>query len=153
MSEDQEEPEIEINWDEVKRIYLKGDDLRIVAIEQGTSVPEILLKAHTGAWGSRGSVSDSEETKEEIKPTDIISSHRDDLLQLRLTASMIRHKLDGLTDPFTKVKIMEKLANVYSKLIPMERVAHNIDTNTGEAPDRIVINVGGPAVVEEEDEE
>lgn len=146
-----------IDWGPIREVYLKGDDLRDIAVASEVSVPEIMLRAHTYNWGERGSESAVKEViaGNKMTPVDVVNSHKDDLLRLRLTASVIQSQIIGLVDPFSKVKLMEKLANVYSKLIPLERASHNIDVNTGDAPNRINIFMNGQEtpVVSEGDEE
>lgn len=140
-----------VDWDYIKEVWEKGiEDLSKVASQFGVSVPEVSLKARQEGWADRdakrGIVDfsdthyESDTSVEVLTDKQVTLAHKTDLGRLRLVAASVLDNLQFEADWGVALKSAERLAKIYSQLIPLERKVFGIDVGSDGAPDGITIN-------------
>lgn len=143
---EQEQPEIEVDWIDIKNIYLQTDhDLRETASAYGIGYMDIVIKAKKDGWGERGSLAEkrtvNQELSKEITIDSVTADHKVEIEKSRTFADDLIEEVMADKDLPIKDKIhaLDKVASLQHKLIPIERKVHNIDSGMEDLPARIFI--------------
>ena len=137
---------MEPNWEHIKEVWERGaEDLSAVADQYQVTVPSITLKAQSEGWADRGSVVPlcPDLNVPILTEKEVLLAHKTDLGRLRLLAATIMETLQYENDGAAVLKAIEKLARIYTQVIPLERKTFGLDEGTSDMPDGITINVGG----------
>jgi len=133
------------NWDHIKEVWEQGvEDLTVVADQYQVSLPSITLKAQSEGWGDRGSATPlcPDLSVPILTEKEVLLAHKTDLGRLRLLACTVMETMQYEVDGAVILKSLEKLARIYTQVIPMERKTFGLDEGTSDMPDGITINVG-----------
>lgn len=141
-------------WLDIREAYSQGEDaLRYAVQYYAIGVPEVYLRAKSESWGPVGYAHipdpvldiNSLPPLKDITALDVQSAHRTDLARMRLLANLIDAKLRNDIimgcNIDTVIRHLEKMTNIYARVIPIERVCYGLDASDGDdnAPDSITI--------------
>jgi len=137
---------IEVNWEHIKEIWEQGaEDLSTVAQKYQVSLTDITIKAQAEGWDDRGSNVPlcADLSGPVLDEKQVLLAHKTDLGRLRLLAATVMESLQYETEAAPMLKALEKLARIYTQIIPLERKTFGLDADSSTIPDGIIINVGG----------
>ena len=136
---------MDIDWKQIKDVWeTDADKLGQLATKFGVSMVAISLKARQSEWGEKN-------CRKRIVPSfdvDILNdtqvnlAHKTDLGRLRLLAACVMEHLQFESNYMEILKATERLAKIYSQVIPLERKVFGMDGDVDDSPDSITLTLG-----------
>lgn len=141
-----------IDWEEVRSVWESGiGTLEDVCTKYHIPMAEVMLRAKQENWRDRnaglfaGTPLNIVFEKDLLTGDQVTLAHKTDLGNLRLIANVILKQLQFASDHKEVLSILDKLANIYTKVIPVERKVFGLESEGDDgSPDNIHFHMHTP---------